>query len=163
MRAVVARETASFLVRRQTPPANAAPLPENPLQKSATSWPPPVGFSHCFRHRARADHYCASVAPIVICVSPNVRPPALSVSRNFASQTPMISRQVVDYCAPLQLPSSRRPRTQTARPRATTRPRDNQRQQRSVAPRQPTSRLAFAAENDQEHNGNIVVTDCYPD
>ena len=57
----------------------------------------------------------------------------------------------------------RRARTQTARSRTTAKPRDNHRQQHSVAPRQSTANLALASDNLEEHNSNIAITDSDPD
>jgi transposase len=61
------------------------------------------------------------------------------------------------------IPSPRGDRAQAARPGSSARPRDNQRQQAAVAPRQPTSNITLASDNHEEHTSNNAVTDSDPD
>ena len=57
----------------------------------------------------------------------------------------------------------RRAGTKTARPGTTAKPRDNHAQRRCVAPRQSTTNLTLATDNQQEHQSNNAVTDSDPD
>src|SRR3546814_7355581 len=63
---------------------------------------------------ARPDHYCASVAPIVVCVSPNVRLPLRSVSRNVSRKPPFIAVPGHHHCEPLQVGQIRRSEEHTS-------------------------------------------------
>ena len=62
-----------------------------------------------------------------------------------------------------QLQAPRRAGTKTARPGTTAKPRDNHAQRRCVAPRQSTTNLTLATDNQQEHQSNNAVTDSDPD
>ena len=54
-------------------------------------------------YRAPTILYCASVSPIVRCVSANVRQTATSVSDNLRRKGPSIARRAVHHCASLQV------------------------------------------------------------
>jgi transposase len=62
-----------------------------------------------------------------------------------------------------QLPPPGRSGAQTARCRSAAKPSDNQRQRASVAPRQSTSNITLASDNQQEHISNNAVSDSDPD
>src|SRR3546814_6614920 len=76
---------------------------ENPILKSAPACLAPTVFLRRLGDHARPDHYCASVAPIVVCVSPNVRLPLRSVSRNVSRKPPFIAVPGHHHCEPLQV------------------------------------------------------------
>jgi hypothetical protein len=51
----------------------------------------------------RTDQYCASAAPILVCLSTIVRLPPRFVSRNVSGKPPFIAVPSDHYCEPLRL------------------------------------------------------------